>query len=100
MRQYARSLTVQRMTLADDGLSSVPTWTADGTVTGVFLPASRGTLERAGLLGVRATHTLLLPRGTDVSADSTRYVLDGATYLARSVEDGGGSTITVLLEQS
>jgi hypothetical protein len=91
---------MQTATLADDGLSSVPTWSVGSSVSGVFLPASRGTLERAGLLGVRATHTLLLPRGTSVTADSTRFVDGSATYLARAVEDGGGSTITVLLEQS
>lgn len=91
---------MQTATFADDGLSSVPTWANAGVVSGVFLPASRASLERAGLLGVRATHTLLAPRGTSVTPDATRFVDGSSTYLARAVEDGGGSTITVLLEQS
>jgi hypothetical protein len=98
VRSYARSFTIERATLADDGLSSVPTWASDGSVSGVFLPASRSTLERAGLLGVRATHSALLPRGFDITPDATRLAAGGSTYLVRAVEDGGANLLTVLLE--
>jgi hypothetical protein len=99
VRRYTKALTVERLTLVDDGLSSVQTWTADGSTQSVFLPASKSMLERAGLLGVRATHVLLVPRGLTVTPDTTRFVDGATTYLARSVEDGPSKS-TVFVERT
>ena len=99
MRRYTKALTVERLTLTDDGLSTVQSWSADGSTQTVFLPASKSMLERAGLLGVRATHVLLVPRGLEVTADTTRFVDGSTTYLARSVEDGPSKS-TVFVERT
>ena len=88
MRRYAQTLTVQRATLTDDGLGTSLAWANDGTITGTFLPASRGLLERAQLLGVRATHSLLIPRGLGVTPNATRFVMGSSTYEVRDVIDG------------
>lgn len=88
MRRYARTFTLQRATLTDDGLGTATTWADDGTLTGAVLPATRSALERASLLSVRATHQMLAPRGHDLSPADTR-LKDGSTiYSVRDVETG------------
>lgn len=99
MRNYTQTLTVQRATLTDDGLSTVQTWASDGTVTGVFLPASKSLLERAGLLGARGVHQLLLPRGITVQPPTTRFVSGATTYEVRDVE-AGPRFVSVLVQVS
>lgn len=97
MHAHMRSFTVERATLTDDGLGVATTWASDGTVSLALLPATRSTLERATLLGVRATHTALLPTGFTISPADTR-LKDGTTiYAVRDVTTHPRG-VTALLE--
>ena len=88
MRHYTKSLTIETATITDDGLGASTTWSGSSTITTAVLPATRGALERAALLGFRATHQLLVPRGLGVSPAKTRFK-DGTTiYAVRDVETG------------
>lgn len=96
MNAHMRSFTVERATLTDDGLGTATTWATDGTVSLALLPASRSLLERANLLGVRATHTALLPKGFTISPSDTR-LKDGSTvYQVRDVTPHPRGTVAML----
>jgi len=88
VRHYAKTLTIQTVTITDDGLGNVDTWAGSTTITAAVLPATRSMLERAQLLGVRATHQVLVPRGLGLSPAKHRFLDGTVPYFVRDVEAG------------